>query len=117
MNDLRKGQPLKGRNDGVEFAQHDRIIAALGKDADPEPSLVSQRVGSVAGTAPEQIADMPEVIAHQIEGDHLGLKRGELLDGRLIGDWFQVAEGFDLQWLIDGEKQVRDFRLGVQHRG
>ena len=81
---LGKLHPLDGRDLGLQFSQNRRKIAFLGEDIDPEPGLVGQRIGKIAGAVLHQIFEQPAVVADEVEGKGLGLERGQL--GHRRGD-------------------------------
>ena len=69
LEDVRELQLFQRRNVGVQLAADDGIIAALREDVDAEAGLVRKRVGRVAGTVAQQIFDVPEIVADDIQGD------------------------------------------------
>jgi hypothetical protein len=84
---------------GFQFAQDGGNMPFLVKDIDPEPCFVIQGIGEVAGTLGNKIPEQPLVCADQVEGEHLGLKGGQLPDGRFDIDRHQNAVAFHLQGL------------------
>ena len=62
LDNFRELQVQRG-DDGVELAQHDGVIAALGEDVDAEARLVGHGVGGIAGAGAEQVLDVPLIVA------------------------------------------------------
>lgn len=56
---VRELEVAEGWDLGVEFAEHDRVVAALGEDVDAETGLAGQRVGGVAGAGAQEIFRQP----------------------------------------------------------
>ena len=102
---------------GVQLAADDGIIAALRENIDAETGLVRKRIGGVAGAVAQQILDVPEVVADDVERDGLGLERRELVNRRVEHDRLEFAVGFHLRRAVHGEQQVGNLRLRGQHRG
>ena len=103
-------------NVGVEFAQDDGELAALGENVDAETGLVAQAVGRIAGAVADQILGQARVAVDQIQRDHLGLIGRQFFDGRIKADRDQFAGLLDLQRLVHGEVQVRDIPAAADDR-
>ncbi len=117
LEDFRGLQFLQRRNDDVQLAADDRVIATLRKHIHPETGLVGKGIGGVARTVAQQVFNLPQIITHDVQRHHFGLKRRELFDGRIQLDRLEFTKGFDLGRAVDREENVRNLRLGSQHRG
>ena len=85
------------------------------KNIDAEPRFASERIGGVTGARPQQVLCEPTVSKDQIEREHLRLKGGKLLDGRVHWHRQELARRFHLQWFIHRDVQVGDILIGVEH--
>ena len=107
---------LQGGDGGVELAQDDGEVAALGEDVDAEARLVAQAVGGIAGAVAEQILGQAGVAVDEVQGDHLGLEGRKFLDGGIKADRDEFAGLLDLQGLVHGEIEVRDIAAAADDR-
>jgi len=115
MENLRKLHAFNGGNSGLKFSQNNGVVTFLGEDIDPETGLISKGVGKVTGTGVQQVCQESFVIADQIQGENLGLKRGKLEYWRLYLYRHEYAGGLHLQWLANRQVQVRNIWIGSEH--
>ena len=57
------------------------------------------------------------LVADDIKRDLLGLIARQRFHRGLNPRFFKFAESLDLEWSIDGEEQIGDARMRVEHRG
>ncbi len=105
------------RHLGLEPPEHRRDITLLGKNVDPEPGRITERIGKVAGAVGHQVGEKTLVLADQVQREDLGLKRGQLFDRRLHLDRHKLTGRFDLQGFADGDIEVRNIGMGLQQGG
>src|SRR5882757_5603695 len=55
LENIRQLQVREGRNNRVQLAQNNRVVASLGKNVDAEPGDVGEGIGSIAGPVFQQI--------------------------------------------------------------
>ena len=91
-------------------------MAALREDVHAEAGLLSEAVGTIARSRPQEILGQPGVAFDNLQRDGLGLKRSELLHSRLDGHRHKLTRGFHLQRFIGSDVEVRHVLLRFQHR-
>ena len=115
VEDFRQAQTVQGRDDRVELAHDHRETALLAKDVHAETRLRAELVAAVATAGFEQMLDEAAVVAHDVEGDVLGLVGRERVDGRIDRDGFELTEGLHLKRAAHGEIQVGNAVVTLEH--
>ncbi len=59
--------------------------------------------------------DEAAVVAHDVEGDVFGLVGGQRVDGWIDRDGFKLTEGLHLEWTANGEIQVGNAVVALEH--
>ena len=78
-------------------------------------ACVAELVAAIARSVFEQMPDESAVVAEDVEGDVLGLVGGQRVDGRIDRDGFQLSEGLDLERPADGEIQIGNAVVTLEH--
>ena len=113
---VRQLQILERGDLRLQLAQHHRQVAALLEDVDAEPRTVAERVGAVARALGHQVLAQSAIAIDQVQGEDLGLKRRQALDGRIGRHADELAGRLDLQRPIHRHVHVRDVVVRVEHR-
>ena len=111
LENLRELQLVQSGDGRIKLAADDGIVSALREDVDAEAGLVRERVGSVARPVAQQVFNLPEIVANDVERDAFGLKRCELFDGRVEHHRFEFTVSLDLCRAVHRKQKIGDLRL------
>ena len=117
LENRRQSETLERRDFAFELPHHDREMSLLPENIDAETRFVAERVTAIAGAAGEVIVNQAAIALHEGERDLLRLIRSERFDRRIDKDRLQFAEVFHLERMADGEIEIGDAVVGLQHRG
>src|SRR4051812_30462714 len=106
IEDRAQAERMDRRHLALRFPHDDREGAALLENIDAKARPISELVAAIAGAALEQVAQEMALVADDVQGDLLGVERGELFDRRMNGGFLKYAVAFYLQWAADGKHQV-----------
>src|SRR5674476_1304094 len=115
LQNVRELEFFQSGNLRAQLAADGGIISALRKNIHAETRLVIQRVRSIARTVPDQIFNLPEIVADDVERDNFALERCQFFNGRIKSHRLEFAVRLHLRRTVGGEKQIRNFRLRSQH--
>src|SRR5262245_37621933 len=92
-------------------------MTLLPKNVYPETSVSVQRVTAVTRSARQKIVNQAAIPLHQRKRDLFGLKWRQLLDRWINQDRLEHAKSFHLERVADGEIQIRNAVVSLEHCG
>ena len=115
LEDRRQVQAFERGDDRVELAHDHADATLLAEDVHTEARLRAELVTAVARAGFEQVIDEAAVVAEEVERDVFGLVGRQRVDGRIDRDGLELAERLDLKRAADGEIQIGNAIVTLEH--
>ena len=113
--DRRQVQTVERGDDGVQFPHDHADAALLTEDVHAEARLRTELVTAIARAGFQQVVDEAAIVAEEVERDVLGLVRRQRVNGRIDGNGFQLSERLHLKRTANGEIQIGNAIVALEH--